>query len=600
MFENRILPHPQDVRFTSKRCFFKKLRVCKISGLKKESIKVLKEDFQGMKLEETESKGFSAVFCVSEDSLKSTKKFLTCVPVKKQGYLLSINFDKIEIHAHDAEGLWFGFQTLIQLLRAGKGIVPQGEIRDWPKIRRRGIHIDLKGYQPKFEKLVEMCRILSEYKINTILLEVEDKYDFSSAPRIGISSAYSFEQLRELSALCSQMFIQVIPKLQCLGHADYILKHERYKHLRENGHPYQFCPRNEEGMELWKAMAGELIECFKEHDFFHIGADETTNLGECPICSQYTKSECYIYRVQKCIDFVIEKVKKPIMWEDILRNLHGHLSEKECERTWVLGRKAVLMYWAYGYGGKGNTFPMLPKYLAKGMKVWGASGFSGCGPSWIQNIPPLRERALNISAWTKTAVKNRLEAVMTTGWTRIASADPPAESPEASWFPILYAAESMWWGKERNLSDFCRVMSQSFFGKDISDEYLQYLLTMEPGRLPGEGVCKKPEINQKRFELFSAASHLSSHGKLRQDLYNTLHMYYGTIGKKMPDYRLEMIRKRSDTFRDSLEKRRNAMRAALEEFYESDTISEVIESQFGRDAELVTQADQLARETNLV
>ena len=123
---------------------------------------------------------------------------------------------------------------------------------------------------------------------------------------------------------------------------------------------------------------------------------------------------------------------------------------------------------------------------------------------------------------------------------------------------------------------------------------------MEPGRLPGKDFSIKTDRNQKRFELFSASADISIHEKLRQDLYATLHMYYGTLGGKMPDYRMEMVRKRLNTFRDSLEKRRNAMRAALEEFYESDTISEVIESQFGRDAELVTQADQLARETNLV
>ena len=53
------------------------------------------------------------------------------------------------------------------------------------------------------------------------------------------------------------------------------------------------------------------------------------------------------------------------------------------------------MYWVYGYGERNNTFPMLPRYKEQRMEVWGASCYSGAGPSWIQNIPPLKDRALS-------------------------------------------------------------------------------------------------------------------------------------------------------------------------------------------------------------
>ncbi|MBT4497007.1 MAG: family 20 glycosylhydrolase [Gemmatimonadetes bacterium] len=597
---SELLPQPRQVNLQQGTCTLSSLTHGSINNLPDSALELLRADLPDLSLASKAGGDFSAIFGCSSDFPPIDAQLSERLPEQEQGFILRAAADRIEIQGRDAAGLWYGLQTLVQLRRMSAGPLPAAEIRDWPAIRYRGVHVDLKGYQPRFERLLESFRILSHARINVVLLEVEDKYDYACAPGVGVPGAYTAAQFRQLSELAHALSIQIVPKLQCLGHVDYLLQHERYHHLREDGHPFQFCPRNEEGMELWKKMATELCDCFSGHDFFHIGADETGNLGQCPICREYSKADSYVHRVQQCIDAVRQAGREPILWEDILRNLHGNLDESELERTWTLGDDAILMYWAYGYGGSGNSFPLLPRYLERDMKVWGASGFSGCGPSWIQNVPPLTERALNISAWTKTAVENDLEGVVATGWTRIASADPPAESLEASWFPILYAAESTWVGRERELLEFCRIASQSLFGADISGLYSRFLLSMEAGDLPAEGVEIEALRNRERLALLRAAAAVAAHDRRRTELQETLQIYHGRWGDRMPDYRLGLVRGRTESFRRSLSQCRDDLETSLAALYETGTVADVIRSRFGRDAELLAHAEALLEKTELI
>ena len=83
------------------------------------------------------------------------------------------------------------------------------------------------------------------------------------------------------------------------------------------------------------------------------------------------------------------------MWDDIIRNAgHTFTPEEEEDLRRELGRKTVLMYWAYGYGGVGNEFPYLDELRKDGLRAWGASGFSGCD-NWAGSVPPLEIRGKN-------------------------------------------------------------------------------------------------------------------------------------------------------------------------------------------------------------
>ncbi len=592
------LPFPRTVAPMQGVCELSGLTRCRVAGLPEPSLECLRSDFPRVTFEEAGTGGWSAAWTTGADASPSAAALPP--PARAEGYALIIAPAFIRVAAHDAAGLWYALQAVARLRDLHGGRIPCADIVDWPAIPRRGIHIDLKGYQPRFGRLLELCRILGRHTVNTILLEIEDKYAFRCAPAVGVPAAFTCEQFRELSQACAARFIRVIPKLQCLGHVDYLLKHDVYRPLREAGHPYQFCPLNADGLALWTDMAGELMDVFREHGEFHIGADEAMHLGQCPACRRLPRSELFVRRVEPCIDAVAARGRQPLMWEDILRNLHGHLTPEELERTWRLGEKAILLYWAYGYGGTGNEFPFLAKYLDRGLNVWGASGYSGCGPSWIQNVPPLVERALNIAAWTRAAVAHGLGGVIATGWTRIASADPPADIPEASWFPVLYAAESMWAGRERELPAFADAAAAALFGSPLDPALRNFMLTGQPPAADAGDPTPAPPRHCERLALLRAAARLSAHDRLRQDLHAHLHMYHGLLGRPMADYRREMLDRKVKAFDTSRRSCAAALRRALRPFYEAATIREVLQSRLGRDALLLSGARRQLRATTLL
>ena len=122
----------------------------------------------------------------------------------------------------------------------------------------------LQGPIPKFEWFIEAIKELAQYKINTILLEYEDKFPYKKHDIINHSLAFDKKQLRKLIETAEENYIQIIPLLQCFGHVDYILKHSEYANMRERQHDsYQYCPSNPETFKLFQELAEQIMPFHK-------------------------------------------------------------------------------------------------------------------------------------------------------------------------------------------------------------------------------------------------------------------------------------------------------------------------------------------------
>ncbi len=367
-----------------------------------------------------------------------------------------------------------------------------------------------------------------------------------------------------------------MPKLQGIAHVDYILKHDAYRSMRENGHIFQYCPCDEAAQALWEAMAAELMECFEEHrGYFHIGADESGYLGECPRCAKLGKAGSYLIKVGACADFVCAQGWTPVMWDDIVRNAGGTFppeDEKRLRQT--LGRDAVMMYWAYGYGGRNNVFPYVDEFRNAGLRVWGASGYSGCD-NWAGSLPPLEIRAQNLDAWAETAQKKGLECLCATGWTRIGSADCPAEPQEGSWFTILYAAQTMWSGQGADCRAFARDVFRRFYGEEPEDALTDAVLNIRAHPYAGgsgEGTS--------RLDLLRVLALLQPLEGRRKRLLNFFQYSDGKLGDALEDYRLTMLKNYTAQQARELEALKSRAEAVLKAYYEPVTVREVLHSRF--------------------
>ena len=88
----------------------------------------------------------------------------------------------------------------------------------------RSMHIDLKGLAPKAEYAWKLMDDLQSFGYNHILMEFEDKFPFECCPEIVHQGAYTKAELAKFE--CKGL--SVIPLMQCAGHLDYLLSHEKY------------------------------------------------------------------------------------------------------------------------------------------------------------------------------------------------------------------------------------------------------------------------------------------------------------------------------------------------------------------------------------
>ena len=214
--------------------------------------------------------------------------------VGEQGYRLETSASQLVIRANDAAGLFYGTQSLIQLIQKGrqgpyiKGMV----ITDWPDISWRAVHYDTKHFQEKKEYVKKFIRILANYKINMLIWEWEDKLAYQSHPEIGAPGAFTIEEMQELTRYAQKYHIQIVPLVQGLGHVSFILKHPENKHLREiASNNWGFCPLNEGTYELMFDLLKEAIEATPGSEYIHIGCDETYVLGKGVDCGCKAKME---------------------------------------------------------------------------------------------------------------------------------------------------------------------------------------------------------------------------------------------------------------------------------------------------------------------
>lgn len=241
--------------------------------------------------------------------------------LNKQGYLLTINNEEIQITGNSRVGLFYGVQSLLQLMHYGPGnssiILPEGEIRDWPDLQLRFIHWDTKNHLDRMPVLKEYIDRLARLKINMISFEIWDKFRFPTDPEIGVKEGFTPAQLQELVNYGLERHIQIVPNVQAPAHMQWVLRHERYAHLRADGSDYQACMCDPETNKLIFSLYQDLIDATKGVDYFHASTDEVYYAGICKKCPPYNpenRSLAFVDFVNKAHDYLSKQGRRMIIW----------------------------------------------------------------------------------------------------------------------------------------------------------------------------------------------------------------------------------------------------------------------------------------------
>jgi len=242
--------------------------------------------------------------------------------VNAQGYQLSVSKNGIMITAADEAGLFYGTQTLLQLVQKDNNSfkVIGLQIIDYPDIAKRAIHYDTKHHQDKIEYVKTFIKELARYKINILVWEWEDKFAYPSHPEIGAPGAFTPQEIQGLTEYARQYHIQIAPLVQGLGHASFILKWQQFAQYREiPASNFEFCPLKEGSYNLLFDLWKDAIDATKGSEYIHIGSDETYELGLCDQCkakaNEIGKKGLYHLFSDKAAKYILSKGRKPMIWE---------------------------------------------------------------------------------------------------------------------------------------------------------------------------------------------------------------------------------------------------------------------------------------------
>lgn len=199
-----------------------------------------------------------------------------------QGYLIRVAPSEIEIAGNSLQGLFYGVQTLLQLIeRPRSGSLPALTIRDWPRYALRIAHWDTKHHQDRPETLKRLFDSLARFKTNAVSLEIEDKFEYPSHPIIGAPGAFTVAEMQDLTRYALERYIQLIPNVQAPAHMTYVLKHKEFEHLKCDGNNYQACVEDPEAQRLIFDMYSDLCTATPGVDYFHVSTDEVYYAGVC-------------------------------------------------------------------------------------------------------------------------------------------------------------------------------------------------------------------------------------------------------------------------------------------------------------------------------
>lgn len=440
----------------------------------------------------------------------------------------------------------------------------------------RGFHLDLRIQVMTMPALKSFAKELSDFGINTLVMEWEASYPYEKHATISNELSYTRAEIRSFIAYCQQIGIDAIPLQQCFGHVEYILRNERYSHLKEDRKDIsQICPLKSEADSLLFSDLFTDLASLHPSNYIHIGGDETYLLGHCAECSKKAtiegKSKLFVDYMKMMCDIIVGMGKQPIMWADILL--------KHPEAALELPKETIFIDWNYGW--KTNHFGDVGNLQQKGFVFWGSPALRSHPDNWY--ITCWEKHFKNQHDFIPYARTAGYEGMMMTSWStsglygftwdteyKVIDMEQIRNTYPLSGFRILLAsyAQSLKQLEPLNAENFVVEYAQNRFGLNCSDgDKLWKALMVSPERInqgkpafshsiaemrENNNVARhllselKPKSNKKEFEHFRLMSDLRDYFLAFKDLeaeYNSKSFTRGKSQQLIPQ--LERLRRES-------------------------------------------------------
>ena len=274
----------------------------------------------------------------------------------EQAYAIDVTTDQVIIEAGAPVGIFYGVQTLRQMLPADieseelvsgtAWTIPCAQIADEPEYGLRSMMLDVTRHFFTVDQVKRQLDMLSQYKINTLHMHLSDDQGWrleikgemygesldklrtigaqTSCNTNGIRAGqYTQEEFKEIVAYANERCIQIVPEFDMPSHAWAALVSLSFLNSTEDGRPPANGYDNTRPYEGWDVGFNSL-ECRNEKTYefidevfrqvseispskyIHIGGDE----------AHVTSHDDYVYFMNRVTEIAKKYGKTPIGWQN--------------------------------------------------------------------------------------------------------------------------------------------------------------------------------------------------------------------------------------------------------------------------------------------
>jgi hypothetical protein len=327
-----------------------------------------------------------------------------------EGYRLTIAPDGVRVAAATAAGIYYGVQTLRDLLTRGRTL-PGMIIEDAPDFQRRGVYLDCsRGKVPTVDTVIRWVERLARWKINEIQLYIENVFTFARHPQIGAGfSPFTPADIAAIQAACRQHHVTLVPSLASLGHMEKILMLPAYNHLgelpgyRDWPGGTTLNPRHPGTIALVADLYADFLPCFAATDF-NVCGDEPWELGQ-----GRSQADGPVAAEQLYLDFLL-RLRTLCQQHGKRMNLWGDIVLQHPDMIPQIPTDLVLLNW--DYEPDGTRMQQTGAFVEAGLPHLCCPGTHG----WQSHGTRLLTSLRNIHQFSQIARQSGAAGLLNTDW----------------------------------------------------------------------------------------------------------------------------------------------------------------------------------------
>ena len=292
--------------------------------------------------------------------------------LEDEEYTLDMDAHVAKISGSKYAGLFWGYQTLLQLLPAEATLETKQSVawvartvhvEDKPRFGYRGVMADPSRHWLNATEIKMIIDRMARYKLNYFHFHVADDHGWrleskkypllteigsirDSSPKRWSPNEddnvpygpywYRIEEVKEIIAYAQERSIEIVPEIEMPGHGLALLT--AYPEYSCTGGPFRpfthwgvqdnlYCAGNDATITFLEDLLDEVMELFKDSKYIHVGGDECpkTKWKACPKCQQRIKDaglksedQLQFWMVKHFSQYIHSKGKTAIEWDDFI------------------------------------------------------------------------------------------------------------------------------------------------------------------------------------------------------------------------------------------------------------------------------------------